>query len=364
MRLNILIIAGLIMSNIISAQILSSTKTVKGSVNDGMLLTKAYLTPFERGIGSAGSNGFVSFSKSEKTISFNVCVNFVGAITPINERTYNVNTLGLQEIKASDPNNSIAQTISGNESSIQLETVETYRAIENEGNFWNPPTYVEKPIASFDSPEGSGSSYIALPFINAGIYTFGTHINFRILPKLQIADNKADVFSVGGNIQHNLKQFISPLKDFSVDFNFLIGFQKTYFNYYLDVKPDETRFEIKMQDNGPYDNQVLKINTTSIPFQFIVSKDYKGFNVYGSIGYNITNSNVSLIGKYPIYYSDPTNTMQILVEDIVDPFSYSQSHNEIRFDVGLQYQISIAKIIASYTFAKYNAFNLGLGINF
>ena len=364
MKTTTLLLILISLSNIITAQILSSTKTVKGGIHDGELLTKAYLTPFERGVSSAGSNGFVSFSNNEKKISFNFGINIIGATTPVPERTYNVNTLGLQEIEASDPNNNIAQTISGNESTIQLQTTETYKAIDYNGGFFGTPTYVEKPIATFNSPKGSGSPNIKLPMITAGIYSLGTHLNLRILPKLHIADNKADIFSFGMNIQHNLKQFISPLKNLPVDFSFLVGFQKTYFNYYLDVKPDESRYEIKLQDNGPYDNQVLKINTTSIPLQFIVSKSYLGFNAYIGLGYNITNSNVSLIGKYPIYTTDPTNTMQILVEDIVDPFEYNQTHNELRFDIGLQYQIKIVKIFTNYTFAKYNAFNFGLGINF
>jgi len=351
-------------SNIISAQILSSTNTVKASINDAKLLTKAYLTPFERGISSTGSNGFVSFSNIKKKISFNVSINFTGAITPKDERTYDVNRLGLQEIKASNPNNSIAQSFSGNESTIQLETIETYSTLESSDGFWSQPILVKKPIVTFNSPAGTNFSFVAMPFINAGIYTYGTHINIRILPKLHLANNQADVFSIGGNIQHNLKQFIKSLHDFPVEFSFLIGLQKTYLNYYLDVKPDETRYEIKLQNNGPYDNQVLKINTTSIPIQLIVSKNYKGFDVYASIGYNITNSNVALIGRYPVYYTDPTNTMQILIEDIVDPFKYDQTHNEFRIDIGLQYQLRIFKVFTNYTLAKYNAFNFGLGINF
>jgi len=352
------------LSNTINAQILSSTNTVKGSVNDAQLLTKAYLTPFVRGVSSAGSNGFISFSNSKNKISFNFSINFVGAITPRDERTYDVNKLGLQEIKASDPNNSIAQTFSGDESTIQLETIETYQALDNDGNLWGQPTLVDKPLATFDSPSGTGIAFVALPYINGGIYAFGTHANFRILPKLHIANNQADVLSIGGDIQHNLKQFIKPLQDFPVEFNVLVGFQKTYFNYYLDVKPDETRYEIKLQNNGPYDNQVLKINTTSIPIQFIISKNYKGFDIYSGIGYNITNSDVSLIGNYPIYKSDPSHTMQILVEDVKNPFAYSQTHNEFRFDIGLQYQIKIFKIFTNYTFAKYSAFNFGVGINY
>ncbi len=363
MRTILLLALIIFFTNIINAQILSSTNTVKASINDAKLLTKAYLTPFERGVSSAGANGFVNFTKTDKKISFNIGVNFVGAITPLNERTYDVNSLGLEEVKASDPNNSIAQTFSGDETSIQLETTETYKALES-GGFLEQPTLVDKPIATFTSPEGTGLHFVALPMITAGIYTFGTHINFRILPKLHLADNQADVFSFGGNIQHNLKQFIKPLKDFPVEFSFLVGFQQTYFNYFLDVKPDETRYEIKLQDNGPYDNQVLKISTTSIPLQFIISKNYKGFDTYVSLGYNITNSNVALVGRYPVYKADPTNTMQILVEDFVDPFAYRQTHNEFRFDVGMQYQIWVVKIYANYTFAKYNAFNFGLGINF
>ena len=354
----------ILFSNIINAQVLSSNETVQNTVNDAKLLTKAYLTPLERGFGSAGSNGFISFSNSKNKISFNFSINFVGAITPKDERTYDVNELGLQEIKASDPNNSIAQTFSGDASTIQLETVETYKTVEDDDDLWGQPSIVEKPVATFNSTEGIGIPLVALPYINAGVYGFGTHVNFRILPKLHLADNVADIFSIGGNIQHNLKQFIKPLQNFPVEFSVLLGFQKTYLNYYLDITPDESRYEIKLQENGPYDNQVLEISTTSMPIQAIVSKNYKNFDAYLGFGYNITSSSISLKGRYPIYYTDPSNTMQILVEDIVDPFKYDQTHNEFRFDIGLQYQIKIFKVFSNFTFAKYNAFNFGVGINY
>lgn len=350
--------------NVANAQIISSSNAVKGSINDAMKLTEAYLNPFEKSIGSIGSNGFVSFTKNSKKISYNIGANISSTFTPKADRTYNVNTLGLQEIKASDPNNSIAQSFSGNETSIKLETTQTYTTIENSGGIWGVPSYVEKPISTFNSPKGSGSSYLTLPLLYAGIHGYGTSINFRILPKFKVADNNGDIFSYGASIQHNLKQFITVLEKLPVDISILAGFQITNFNYYLDVKPDESRFAIKLQDNGPYTNQVLEINTFSVPLQLIISKSIKAFNIYSSLGYNIIRSDVALIGNFPLYYTDPTNTAQILVEDISNPFSYSHNNNQFRLDFGLQYQISIVKINANYSFANYNAFSFGLGINF
>jgi len=340
------------------SQVLTSTHFVQASVGDGKILTKAYLTPLEHSMAFANSDGNINFTNSDKKISFNVGFSVSTISTLGKDETFDVNSLGLTEVEPSDPNKTIAQTFFGDDSSIRMKTKTTYMS----PNF--PYGYTEKPIAEFNTAQGSGIGLLPLPILNMGAYGYGTHISVSLLAKINIPETNGDIFSFGVYMQHNLGEFIKPLENLPIDISFISGYQTTTLNYYLDIKPDESRTELNLQDNGPYDNQVLTVKTYAIPIELILSKAIKGFHFYTFAGYSIQNSSVALKGNYPIYMADPTSTVKVLVEDITDPFSYTQNFNELKGGLGITYQLHFLKLKTNATFSKYFLFNMGLEVNF
>ena len=348
------------------AQVIQSIDAVKGSIGDAEKLTRAYVTPLERGFGSIGGNGWVNFKNNDKnkTFTFDIGVEFMMGITPEEDRTYDVNNLGLEEIKPSDPNQTIAQTVSGSSETIWLETKDTYRT---PAAGW--PPYKDSPLYKFKTPEGSGYPLTALPLLSAGVNAYGMQLTARILPKLTLSDVSADISSFGAGFQINAFEFIHTFfrkidKPFGLELSVLAAYQQTELNYYPAIYPDTAQYGISLSNNGTYDNQDFKILTRSIPIQVIASKQWKVFTFYTGLGYNITSSEVSLTGNYPVYANDPSNTAQIIVEDITDPFAYTQTHNEMRFDLGLIFQYGIIKMRTNYTFGKYDVANLSIDISF
>jgi len=340
------------------SQVISSTQFVQASISDGEKLTKAYLMPLEHSMAFANSDGNINFTNNTNKISFNIGISISSISSNGKDNNFDVNSLGLQEVKASDPNNTIAQTFFGTAESIDMETNTTY----SKPTF--PFGYKQEPIARFKTTEGAEIHLLPVPIINMGVYAYGTHINFNVLAKINIPETDGDIYSVGFNIQHNLGQFIKPISNLPFDISFLIGWQKTKLNYYLDIKPDETRLELNLGDNGPYDNQVLTVETYAIPFNLIISKEIKGFNIYGFVAYSLQESNVALKGNYPLYIADPSSTIKVLVEDVTNPFKYNREFNEMKAGLGFVYQLHFMKFKTNATFSHYFLFNMGLEINF
>lgn len=328
-----------------------------GSISDASKITQAYIGPLEKGFGYSGSNGIINFTKSKRKISFTFGMSITTALTPKDERTYDLNDLDLEEIEAADPNHSIAQTVSGTIETIEMQTKTRYYTPS-----LNPPFYKETPIAKFDSPEGINVPLSPYPIFTVGVYGYGTHVNFRYLPNFVPSDVGKVVF-YGFSIQHNIDEFIPKLKEWPVHFAIATGYEKTSVDYYLDVQPDEGKFGLTIgSENGPYDNQKMEMEINSIPIQLVAYHDFAGITLYGGLGYNIINSTTAMKGNYPVYVTDPNDYFKLSVNDLVDPFEYSNNYNTIRFDAGMNYQIGFMKLMVSYSYSQYHVFHMGLGV--
>jgi hypothetical protein len=327
-----------------------------GTISDVELYTQYYLAPLERGLGHADAAGMINFTTSKHKIAITLGMDLSAALTPSDQRSFDVNAIGLQLTEASDPSHTMAQSVTGSAESIGLQTKQTYYRPS-----FSFPYYEEIPLSEFDSPEGSGFSFVPLPRFTAGVYGYGTHASFWFLPTVRPGDD-VSFSSYGFSLQHNLNTFIKVMDDWPVQLAFAGGYHYSKMTDQLSIEPDETKFGLNLSpDNGPYDNQEAVMEVMSIPLQLIVYHDFNGLTVYGGPGYTITSSDFALNGNFPIYVKDPSNNFKVNVEDVVDPFAYSRSDNSFRFDVGLNYQIGFAKIKASYTIAKYQTFYFGLG---
>ena len=343
---------------IIQAKAQFSDVILGGSTHDAKKYTQSYLLPLEQGMAASASNGVINFTKSKRKISFNIGFHLSAALTPSSDRSFDINSLNLEEFIASDPNNTIAQSISGSSQSISIETKETY---------YKPtigiPPYKEVPVAQFDSPEGIGVPLSPVPEISAGIYGFGTHLNITFLPSFSYS-KETTLYSYGFSLQHNLETYIKPMQKWPVKLALAGSYQYTLMEYHLDIQPDNTKIGIEIgAHNGPYDNQKMSVKLYSIPVQLIAYHDFNNLILYAGAGYNITRSEVALSGNYPIYVADPTDQLKVIVEDVTDPFEYDRSFNHIRIDLGINYIVGFMKFKASYSYSNYQVFNIGLGVN-
>lgn len=345
-----------------SAQITSSANFIKAGKDDAVKIISAYLLPVERALCFNGANNNMFLLKSSKTsdfrfgLGFNLTTSFINA----DDYTYDVNKLNLEEFEVQDPNNTIAQTFAGNENTIILETKDKYRIPSS-----IYPFYEQKPILSLNSPKGKDKTNIPFPVLNLFVEKQGSLIDIKILPPLKIPAYSLKVFNIGVNVQHNLETSLKFISEFSFDLYISGAYNYNKITYYLDVKPNENSLTFSPTgDNGPYDNQEFQIHSRSIPLRLIIVKQISNFSFLFGGGYNITNSKDMMLGKYPVYSSDPSNNFQIIVDDIEDPFQYTNQFNKFSFDAGVNYHVNHFFSSLKYTYSYYKNVDLTCGYVF
>lgn len=345
-----------------SAQISSSANFIKGGKDDAVKIISAYLLPVEKALSCNGANNNIQLFKSNKTPDFNfgISLNLTSSFVNSNDYTYDVNKLNLTAFETQSPNKTIAQTVAGNENTIVLQTKIKYRIPD-----LNYPFYKEIPILTLNSPKGTNSSVIPFAILNIFIEKQGNLIDIKVLPPIKISSKSLGLFNIGVNLQHNVATSLKFMSDLWFDLYLSGGYNYNRFTYYLDIKPNESSLTFSpLSDKGPYDNQKILVHSVNIPFRLIVVKQLKNFSFALGGGYNITNSKVEMVGKFPVYKSDPTNTFQVIAADINDPFQYTRDFNEISFDIGVNYRLNHFVSGLKYTYADYKNLDLSLGFLF
>jgi len=356
----LLFIFQFIVSITLIGQGVANIEFVKGSLSDVGKIAKAYLTPMEKSLNAIGSNGMVHLNRPDKTkLAFSAGINLVMAFAPLEAKTFNVNDLGLEELQAADPNSAYAQTFSGNNSTIVLETRRNYKIPS-----MAYPFYKENPVFSLSTVSGQNLP-LFLPFLS--VIVTKNHWNFTVrgLPPVNISENSTKISSVGANAQTTVLSLKSLSDDNTLHIDIIAGFQFSKIAYKPGIVPDETKTGISLQsNNGPYDEQSLNIYSYSLPLKIAFIQKIDEVYVFGGGGYNFWSSKVAMDGKYPVYYADPSNTFKVVVKDFEDPFEYIQSNSSFSADIGLGYRFKRLGFISNYTFSKYGSLNIGVTFYF
>jgi hypothetical protein len=356
----LLFIFQFIVSYTLIGQGVANIEFVKGSLNDVSKIAKAYLTPMEKSLNAIGSNGMVHLNQPVKTkLAFSAGINLVMAFAPLEAKTFNVNDLGLEELQAADPNSAYAQTFSGNNSTIVLETRRNYKIPS-----MAYPFYKENPVFSLSTVSGQNLP-LFLPFLSAIVTKNNWSFTVRGLPPLKISENSTKISSVGANTQTTVLSLASLSEDNTLLLDIIAGFQFSKIAYNPGIVPDETKTGISLQsNNGPYDGQSLNIYSYSMPLKVVLIQKIDKVYFFGGVGYNFWWSKVAMDGIYPVYYADPSNTFKLIVKDFEDPFEYNQSNSSYSAEIGLGYRFKRLSLISNYTFSKYRSLNFGATFHF
>ncbi|MFH1121816.1 MAG: DUF6588 family protein [Bacteroidota bacterium] len=361
MRNPILIAALASMVSVAHGQIIQSTRFVKGSISDGEKILMAYLQPLERSFNAIGGSGFVdsrgSF-KNKKSV-YSIGVQFVGAFSPVSERTYDINDLGLSEFEVSNSGNTVAQTFAGNSNTVELVTSTSYKTLTT-----SFPFYASKPLLKLNSPEGTGNALLGLGFLSASVYSGGAEIGLRFMPPLRVPETGAVVYSAGGYLRVEFNALVKSMQSFPFTVAALIGVQYTRLSLDPELAPESSRTEISLQpDNGPYDTQKFFVSSRAIPVELFIQKRLKSFVVYAGTGFIFSKSHAALEGNIPLYQTDPSDTFSVIIEDIENPVSYARKSNTAQFNFGLMYFLNSFGMNVGYSISKYQSFFLGCNVS-
>jgi len=301
---------------------------IQGSLNDANKLIDAYTTPMHKGvIFSMGQMNYTGFGlKGEK--KFSVSLKTIFLFSPQTDRTYDVTKLQLETLEPADPNNTKAQTIFGDSTStITLQSKDK--------------DLLGRPLYSFKTPTGSGYPGFPIPYIDVNYKWRSFSFSAGFIPLVPVPTTDLNIFMIRGGVAYNL----APLTGFLDEkkFEWSVSATGGYFHGFADlhITPEGLSVSLNVtpsgQHNGPYDNQQFLLDyiaaggATHLAYRF-----KKHWRVYGGTGYTWGMSHLQIVGRYPVYTSDPTGTVSLIAEDIDDPVDLTGQFGQFYGEAGIR----------------------------
>jgi hypothetical protein len=300
---------------------------------DATKLVNAYLDPLYKGLGTGLTSGWTNTAKSKGFLKFDVRLTATAAFVPQSARTYDVNTLGLNNIRPAIGSSSIGQTAFGADKIGGKMEVYTSNGLPT-GTFFN-------------LPEGLGFHVVPSAQLQATVgLPKNIDVSLRIMPKIKLGDDigSLQMIGVGAKIE------ILPLlvgksgKIIPIDLAIAGGF--TQYKYALPLNID----------NVANSDQHIEAKFNGVNFDAIISKKLLFFTPFASIGYQTSTTDLKALGTYKF----ATGTGNVSYKD---PISVKQTDIDgARATLGFQLKFGFFKLYGSYTQAKYTSVNAGIGL--
>ncbi len=324
----------------------------KGTPTDVNKLIGAYTNPLFKGFGNSLNGGWTNTAKTQSFLKFAIRISATASIVPESDKTYNINSLNLTNIKPSG--SPIAQTFGGDD---KLET----------GIVVSDPSAPNDPLRKYNGKLPAGvSKYIPAPQVQLTIgVAKNTDFTLRFIPTTKITDDVGSVGMFGFGVKHNLIQDFAK-KGVPKPFDLAVAFGYTRLTYEkpLSVKPDASNGGTSGSQD--YTNQKLEGHFSGINAQIIISKKLLFFTPFASVGYLSSSTDVGLKGNFP-FVTGVDATGKPIYTTFANPINVSGKSASVsgaRADVGFQMSLFFLKLYGSYSFAEYKSFNAGIGLGF
>jgi len=342
------------LSNSAFAQVDNIGDLLRGGVEDANLLVNEYLRPVGNGFGVGLNNGWYNTTRTHEFLGFDITVMGTAAIAPTSDETFDLNNLGLRNIRPLNPNDSVTPTAVGSDEGGPEVEIFVSNPLLPGG---------ETVIDTLTMPQGVGFRYVPSPMIQAAVGVLpNTDVLVRFFPEVEINDDFGKVKMFGLGVKHNLGDFLGGL--LPVDLAVMAAFTTFQAQTNLNLEPEAGL----PQTGANYDNQQVEIEATSLTFNVIASKKFGVLTFFGGVGIESADVKLKLKGTYPVTLVDDDPGSPTFgdpaIQDFEDPIDLSfKNPNNTRANVGVQLHLAFLAIHGSYTFAKYPGVNVGVGIN-
>jgi len=305
----------------------------KSGPADATKLVNAYFDPLYKGLGVGLSDGWSNTAKSKGFLKFEVRFSVSGALVPQSARTYDVNTLGLANIRPAAGASSIGPTAFGN---------------DQEGGRMQLYSSNGLPTTTFfNLPQGVGFHIVPAAQIQATIgLPKNIDISLRAMPKIKLSDDLGSLSMIGVGAKVELLPIFMGNSDKLVPVDIALAGGFTQFKYTLPLNIN----------NNSNSDQRIDAKFNGVNFDVIVSKKILFFTPFASIGYQTSTTNLKALGTYSFETGNGSSI------SYTDPIAVKQRDIDgIRGTLGFQLKFGFFKLYSSYTAAKYNLFNAGIG---
>lgn len=329
---------------------------IKAGKDDAKILFENYLDPYASALGEGLNNGWFQTAETHKFLGFDFSFNISAISIPESDQYFELDGLGLANIELVTPGSGPIPTVAGPDK--PGSKLRVFREANN-------PSSEE--LLTFDAPEGSGLDVVPVPMaqISFGLLPH-TDLIGRYVPELEFSgsDDDVKVGLKGIGLKHNFTNWVPFLKKLPVDaalfftyaqVNAETGFNFTSEDYNVDLNADfiDDQFTFK-------DDQRLEFDTRAMKYGLILSKKLGVLTVFGSIGNNETETNIDLLGHYPLLEDGGT---EVVIKSEKDPLRLDMgSSSNIAYNGGLRLRLGFFKLYASVNRAAYTSYNAGIGL--
>lgn len=312
----------------------------KSGPEDATKLVNAYMNPLFKGLGIGLNSGWNNTAKSLGFLRFDLRITGTMAFVPTADRSYDVNTLGLQNIRpATAGGPSTGPTAFGSDQ--QGANMRLY----NNGTPTNE---------TFRLPQGSGLNFVPSPQIQLTVgLPRNIDVSLRYVPKIKLGSDAGKLGMFGAGAKAELFPLILGKRENLIPFNLAVALGFTRLNYSLPLHVNTTEAN---------SNQKVEVKVNGFSSELILSKKLLAFTPFASVGYNSANSTLKALGSYQ--FDTPTLLDPNRTTTFNDPISIKNDLDGFRASLGFQLDLAFFRLYGSYTAAKYQYVNAGIGFGF
>jgi len=347
----LLLMATFLVNTTCFTQVSEVGNLMAGGTEDAKVLLQPYITPVVNAFGAALGGGWYNTAEPHKLGGFDITITGNVAIIPKKFETFEIDNSRLSVLQVNEAASAETPTIAGDKvSGPQID--------------YSIAGYTQP---AFHMPRGMNSNYMPAPMIQAGIGLIkGTEVIVRYLPNFKISDNEAGLWGIGG--KHDIKQWIPGLNRLPVlQMSIMYGYTKLHTYVAVAVEPDDIGAgSLPDNNNTNWDNQELKIVSSSQTANLILSANLPVVCFYGAVGLVKTKTNLKLEGEYPVVQLEGSVPVVGAILDPVDMEIRNQDGGvtKPRLNAGIRFKLAVVTIHFDYSWANYSVLTGGLGISF
>lgn len=320
------------------------------AADDAALLTENYLNPAMIGLMYSMNGGWYTTGKVHQKFGFDITISANASLVPSNAEFFNFIPSDYNFLLLPNGETTIPTVMS--ESTFETEV--DVRIPNGDGTF---------KVGSFTMPGGIGADLplnaVPSPMVQIGLgLPTKTDLKLRFVPNIAI-DKDFDSGLIGIGLQHDITQYLGPIKNLPLSISVLAAFTSLSATY--NINDEDFSDEVSV-NNGEAD---FKFNAYTI--QAIGSLDFKIITFYGSLGYNGGETTVKMKGDYNLTYDvedSNGNLLETIDETISNPFNLGFDISGMRATIGTRLNLGFFKIFADYSFQEYNTISAGIALSF
>lgn len=355
MKKNVILLLLVIVANFAYSQS-NVIDFIKTGTHDAEILFENYLDPYAQALGEGLNNGWFQTAETHQFLGFDLSLNVSAVQIPASDQYFKLNGLSFEQVELVNPGDGKVPTVAGpDEPGASLRV---YR---------EPNNPASEELLTFNAPGGAGLDMVPVPMaqLSFGLLPY-TDVVGRYVPELEFSNNDDDVkVGVSGiGVKHNFTGWVPFLKRLPFDASLYFTYAKVYaetgfnftsadYNVKLDPQFVDDQFTFK-------DDQRLEFDTHAMKYGLILSKKVGILTVFASIGNNETETNIDVLGHYPILEDGGD---EVIIKSEKDPLMLDLgSSTNMAYNAGLRLKLSFFKLYASVNQAEYTSFNAGISL--